>query len=160
MQCPSCGRANDNDAAFCKHCGTTLGTSPKETQEVSADEETQVLQAFFASDETRRLQTVPNLRTAMMEVYGPQGELVDLHELPPTGTVALGRGSDQDIRIPDLTVSRRHAQILIEEGKYFLSDLGSLNDTLLNGERIHGQQELFDGARLTIGMHTLVFLYR
>jgi pSer/pThr/pTyr-binding forkhead associated (FHA) protein len=64
------------------------------------------------------------------------------------------------IRIADLTVSRRHAQIQADGGKYYISDMGSLNDTLLNGERIRGQQELFDGARLTIGMHTLVFSYR
>jgi pSer/pThr/pTyr-binding forkhead associated (FHA) protein len=159
MQCPSCGRIADADAAFCKYCGAAV-VARKNGLTALAEEETQVLQAVFASDETRRLQAVPGPRMALIEVYGPQGELIDLHELPVTGTISVGRGSDQMIRLPDLTVSRHHAQILAEDGKYSVTDMGSLNDTLLNGERVRGQQELFDGARLTIGMHTLVFLYR
>lgn len=159
--CPYCGGLNEEDQKSCPHCGSERKQEPLTSHEATLSEaETQVLKAVFTRDETRRLQAIPGPRVAFIEVYGPQGELIDWHRLPATGTISIGRGSDQMIRIADLTVSRRHAQIQAEGGKYYISDMGSLNDTLLNGERIQGRQELFDGARLTIGMHTLVFSYR
>jgi hypothetical protein len=160
-RCPYCGGLVEESQGSCSHCGSDWKQEPSGSPEAPLSEaETQVLKAVFTCDETRRLQTIPGPRAAFIEVYGPQGELIDWHRLPPTGTISIGRGSDQMIRIADLTVSRRHAQIQADGGKYYISDMGSLNDTLLNGERIRGQQELFDGARLTIGMHTLVFSYR
>lgn len=159
--CPYCGCQIDDGPTFCPHCGTDWEEENSKLNGATLSEaETQVLQAVFTSDETRRLQATPSPRTAYIEVYSPQGELISSHRLPTTGTISIGRGSDQTIRIADLTASRRHAQIQVYNEKYYVSDMGSLNDTLLNGERIRGQQELFDGARLTIGMHTLVFLYR
>lgn len=161
QRCPYGGSPNEENQESCSHCGGDWKKDPSEPNEVTLSEaETQVLQAVFTRDETRRLQAIPGPRVAFIEVYGPQGELIDWHRLPTSGTISIGRGSDQMIRIADLTVSRRHAQIHAEGGKYYISDMGSLNDTLLNGERIQGRQELFDGARLTIGMHTLVFSYR
>jgi len=49
---------------------------------------------------------------------------------------SLGRSSQNDVAIPDASLSRHHARISLREGIPFLEDLGSLNGTTLNGERI------------------------
>ncbi len=89
-----------------------------------------------------------------VEVYDVDGQLVDMRSVPPEG-LSIGRSPDQDIRLPDRTVSRRHARIECADGGYWLDDTGSLNDTLLDGEPVRGRAELHDGAQLTIGLHTL-----
>jgi len=89
-----------------------------------------------------------------VEVYDVDGQLTDMRTVPPEG-LSIGRAADQDIRLPDRTVSRRHARIEAAEGRYWLDDTGSLNDTLLDGEPVRGRAELHDGAQLTIGLHTL-----
>jgi len=48
----------------------------------------------------------------------------------------LGRSSQNDVAIPDPSLSRHHARITIKDGVPHLEDLGSLNGTFINGERI------------------------
>jgi len=53
----------------------------------------------------------------------------------------LGRSRSCTLRLPgDATVSRQHCLIEVEDGVVFVQDLGSLNGTLVNGEKI-GQRE-------------------
>jgi len=56
-----------------------------------------------------------------------------------------------DYRIYNNKVSRKHADILKEQGRYFVVDLGSTNGTYLNGKRIQPgvKEELQDGVRVT-----------
>lgn len=55
------------------------------------------------------------------------------------GTVTtIGRSMEADIRVDDLTVSRKHAEIAKSDEGYMLRDLGSGNGTMLNNERIGG----------------------
>lgn len=51
-------------------------------------------------------------------------------------TMTIGRNPNNDILIPDQTVSGSHAKITIENGSFFLSDLGSTNGTFVNGTRV------------------------
>lgn len=54
-----------------------------------------------------------------------------------TGTLRIGRAADNDIVVPDLMVSRHHAEVrVIGEGRYRVVDLGSHNGTYLNGSRV------------------------
>jgi len=129
-------------------------SKPREEWE---EEETHVLKTVFHQDPTRRIGSALKRRRRMvLEVYGPDGELMEIVPLPESGVVRIGRGSDQDVRLSDLTVSRAHAIIKCEKGQYFLKDVGSLNATLLNDERITGEEPLFEGARIGIGMHILI----
>lgn len=51
-------------------------------------------------------------------------------------TITIGRAANNDIAVPEQTVSSRHATITIENGSFFLTDLGSTNGTFVNGSRI------------------------
>ncbi|MEU1427520.1 FHA domain-containing protein [Nocardia sp. NPDC005746] len=54
-----------------------------------------------------------------------------------SGTLRIGRAADNDIVVPDLMVSRHHAELqVIDEGKYRVVDLDSHNGTYVNGHRI------------------------
>ena len=68
-----------------------------------------------------------------------------------------GRHPDSDIFLDDVTVSRRHAEILQGKDGYRLRDVGSLNGTYLNRERIESEAPLQNGDELQIGKFKLVF---
>jgi pSer/pThr/pTyr-binding forkhead associated (FHA) protein len=68
-----------------------------------------------------------------------------------------GRHPDSDIFLDDVTVSRRHAEILHAADGYKLRDVGSLNGTYLNRERIENEAPLSNGDELQIGKFKLVF---
>jgi pSer/pThr/pTyr-binding forkhead associated (FHA) protein len=69
---------------------------------------------------------------------------------------SVGRASDNEIFLDDVTVSRKHAEIARREGKYSLKDLGSLNGTYLNGEIVN-ETFLKDGDELQIGKFRMHF---
>lgn len=71
----------------------------------------------------------------------------------------IGRGSDCHIVLPERQVSRHHAKILGESGKYILHDLGSKNGTHLNGNRVKGSIPLRDGDEIQIALRVkLLFI--
>src|SRR4051812_45787708 len=83
---------------------------------------------------------------------GPSGgEIIDLAE----GTQVIGRSSDSDITIDDPEVSSRHASVTRTGDAVKLQDLGSLNGTKVNGERISEPRTLAPGDRITIGPATI-----
>ena len=107
-----------------------------------------------------------------------QGRLHAAIEQPPAGTALLvvkrgpnagsrflldaevttaGRHPTSDIFLDDVTVSRRHAEFVREGDGFAVRDVGSLNGTYLDRERIetHG---LANGDEVQIGKYRLVFL--
>src|SRR4249919_3103288 len=64
--------------------------------------------------------------------------------------MVLGRHPDCDVVLDSASVSREHAQILRDDGRYFVEDLHSRNGTFVNGKIIQGRQLLVDGDRLKI----------
>jgi sigma-B regulation protein RsbU (phosphoserine phosphatase) len=69
----------------------------------------------------------------------------------------VGRGLDMDVRLDELTVSKRHARIIRDDrGEYILEDLASSNGTYLNGVEIT-TKPLKDGDELRIGSTIFVF---
>jgi adenylate cyclase len=69
----------------------------------------------------------------------------------------LGRHPDNSIQILDRIVSKNHCHIDLVEDRYVLKDLGSLNGTYVNGERVQNQRELAPGDEVTLGGTKLVF---
>ncbi|WP_131798016.1 FHA domain-containing protein, partial [Rothia kristinae] len=72
-------------------------------------------------------------------------------------SVVLGRSSAADITVEDTGVSRRHLEILHQDGVYLAVDLGSTNGSTVDGERLRGRRELTDGSVITMGRTTIVF---
>jgi pSer/pThr/pTyr-binding forkhead associated (FHA) protein len=73
--------------------------------------------------------------------------------------LAIGRRPDCDIFLDDVTVSRDHALLVKRGSDFFLDDLGSLNGTYVNRQRIESER-LADGDELQVGKYKLTFLAR
>jgi len=71
--------------------------------------------------------------------------------------IVIGRSRDCDITILDERVSRQHAEIYFDGDAFLVSDLGSYNGTLLNGDRLESTRSLQQGDQLQIGPVTLRF---
>ena len=67
-----------------------------------------------------------------------------------------GRHPESDIFLDDITVSRRHAEIRRKDGAFFVHDMGSLNGTYVNRERVDNTQ-MANGDELQIGKFKLAF---
>lgn len=73
--------------------------------------------------------------------------------------VTLGKRQDCDLLLDSPFVSRSHARIELEDGRYALVDPGSLNGVMLNGKRIEPNQryELTRSDQIVIAEFTLTF---
>jgi len=71
-------------------------------------------------------------------------------------TVILGRSREADVRIADVNVSRRHAELRQEGAGYWIVDLGSTNGLEVNGKRTN-RSRVRDGDRITMGSTEIVF---
>ncbi len=65
--------------------------------------------------------------------------------------ISIGRDSSNDIVINDAEISRRHARMTFQGGKYVLEDLGSTNGTFVNGQRLAGPRVLKPGEVVSFG---------
>ena len=74
-----------------------------------------------------------------------------------TEQITLGRGSDNDIVIPESFVSHHHAVIYRHGNQYVLEDLGSVNHTYINGQILQGRAYIKPADEIRIGMVTLQF---
>ncbi len=87
--------------------------------------------------------------------------LVDGRRLlvPPRGGV-IGRSRDCDIVLDDAGVSRRHAELREDGGRWVIEDLGSTNGVYVNGHQLHGPHALQPGDRVEVGSTKIVFELR
>ena len=71
---------------------------------------------------------------------------------PLVGDVlTIGREASNPIPINDAEISRKHSQLVLQGGKYVLTDLGSTNGTFVNGQRLTGQHVLQPGEVISLG---------
>ncbi len=75
-----------------------------------------------------------------------------------TDRITVGRHPDSEIFLDDITVSRKHAELVHTGSHYTLCDTGSLNGTYLNGKCID-KADLDDGDELQIGKFKLAFFH-
>jgi len=64
----------------------------------------------------------------------------------------IGRGADCQIMLPERQVSRYHAKIVKDNGRYILHDLDSKNGTHLNGVQVKGSTPIRDGDEIQIAL--------
>ena len=149
--CNNCGHRNPLGANFCSSCGAVLETQAPENTTIT-------FHPTAPSDPTDddvsvELDEVPEDIAVLVVKRGPQaGSRFALD----TAITTAGRHPDSDIFLDDITVSRRHAEIERRGGDYAVRDVGSLNGTYLNRERIE-EASLANGDELQIGKFKLVF---
>ena len=80
--------------------------------------------------------------------------------LPESDDLVVGRAAENPIAIPDTSVSRRHALLRRVGGGWTVSDLGSGNGTLVNGELLAGPRRLYGGEEIIVGRTFLRFVAR
>jgi hypothetical protein len=89
-----------------------------------------------------------------LRIVGADGaeKTVELRE----GKLQIGRGRDNDVVLADQEkgVSRTHAELRFENGRYIIVDLQSQNGTWINGRRVE-RGEVPPGAEITIGDYRL-----
>jgi hypothetical protein len=91
----------------------------------------------------------PKLEVVTLTVAGRK------HEVTKRSTV-LGRSREADVRLADVNVSRRHAELRQEGAAYWVVDLGSTNGLEVNGKRTK-RARLRDGDKITMGSTEVVF---
>ena len=153
VTCHSCGHQNQVGSNFCSSCGTPLerpavddpttitfhieGANPESDDEVTID-----------------LDDIPDDGALLVVVRGPiAGARLALTKEVTTA----GRHPQSDLFLDDITVSRRHAEFHRGgDGSFSVSDVGSLNGTYLNRERVE-RAPLTDGDEIQIGKYRLTF---
>ena len=153
MYCTNCGHKNPEGSNFCSSCGHPL------TPEPSASDTT----VTFAPGELEA-DLEEEIHIAPEELEGGRGVLI-VKRGPNAGSkffldadaTGIGRHPESDIFLDDITVSRRHAEIRRSGEAFSLHDVGSLNGTYVNRERVEGA-ELRTGDEVQVGKFKLVFL--
>jgi ribosomal protein L40E len=173
--CTRCGQQNQADARFCARCGTALlrpgdpvadgGTDANATStlnfaglavsdtgenEVTADP-AEGVEVDPASEAAHGLPPGAGL---LVVRRGPNAGSRFLLDAPVT---TAGRHPDSDIFLDDVTVSRRHAEFRREGTTFSVRDVGSLNGTYVNRERIDAA-DLAGGDEVQVGKFRLVLL--
>jgi pSer/pThr/pTyr-binding forkhead associated (FHA) protein len=68
----------------------------------------------------------------------------------------IGRGPESTIQLADLSVSRKHARIAYKQGAYWLSDVGSMGGTWVDGAKLAAPRRVAPGQTIDIGVCRLV----
>jgi len=79
------------------------------------------------------------------------------YAVKPEG-ISIGRASQNDIHIPDEELSRHHCKLYFLGEDLWVSDLATLNGTLVNGQPAEEPVKLAHGDRLHIGDSELLLL--
>ena len=148
MFCTNCGHPNRDDARFCAECGHPLQEDVTVTlPAIEAEEE--VHDEFpFPHDELEPGQAL------LLVKRGPNAGSTFLLAQEAT---TVGRSTDGDVFLDDVTVSRKHA--IFERrpgGAWFVRDVGSLNGTYVNGEQVD-ETKLASGDEVQIGRFKVTF---
>ena len=185
VYCSRCNRPNPDEARYCSNCGAPLTRAAAESGNAPPDGgwgQAPPQDRSWGSGTER-----PGETTSMISPIGGEPDYADepspdysvADSLPP-GTALLvvlrgpnagsrflldddftsaGRHPDSDIFLDDVTVSRRHAEFYRHGDAFTVRDVGSLNGTYVNRERIE-DAELFGGDEVQIGKFRLLFLTR
>ena len=154
--CNRCGHRNPEGSNFCSSCGAVLERTPEGDPSTATITLSPIETGgdFGDEDIVVSMGDYPAGMGLLVVRRGPNaGSRFALSEAKTT----IGRHPDSDIFLDDVTVSRRHAEIQNADGRFTVTDAGSLNGTYLNRERIE-EADLRNGDELQIGKFRLVFL--
>jgi DNA-binding winged helix-turn-helix (wHTH) protein len=81
-----------------------------------------------------------------------EGQYANEHWVMDKEEIILGRDDEADIVLPERQISRRHVRFFKSDNQYYVEDLNSRNGTWVNGQRIEGIHELFDGDEIHVAL--------
>ncbi|WP_300605492.1 FHA domain-containing protein [Trebonia sp.] len=180
VYCSRCSRPNPVGARYCSHCGAPLSRaaadrgwgSPQERGWGGAGggsdrpgETTSVISPVLGGEPEYVDEPSPDYSVA--DSLPPGTALLVVLRGPNAGSrflldddfTSTGRHPDSDIFLDDVTVSRRHAEFYRSGDHFTVRDVGSLNGTYVNRERIE-EAGLVGGDEVQIGKFRLLFLTR
>jgi pSer/pThr/pTyr-binding forkhead associated (FHA) protein len=163
--CSNCGHSNADDARFCSNCGTAL--SPVDTAGSSGspgETSTITIQGVDVGEVPEKGEGLSAADQAAVDALPPASALLVVRRGPNSGSRFLldsdvttaGRHPSSDIFLDDVTVSRRHAEFVRSGDGFAVRDVGSLNGSYVNRERID-EAQLGSGDEVQIGKYRLVF---
>jgi pSer/pThr/pTyr-binding forkhead associated (FHA) protein len=155
--CTQCGHANPEGSRFCSNCGAPLRGGTDVTSTLS-------LHGLEAETDTAETGSLSPADQAAVDALPVGSALLVVRRGPNSGSRFLldsdvttaGRHPESDIFLDDVTVSRRHAEFLRQGTSFTVRDVGSLNGTYVNRERIESAT-LAGGDEVQIGKYRLVF---
>ena len=151
MFCNQCGHRNPVGSNFCSSCGAPLDHQGEDTTITFAP-----VEAGEVGDEDVTV-TIPELPEGVGVLVVKRGPNAGSRFLLDGAITRVGRHPDSDIFLDDVTVSRRHAEFVRQGRAYVVRDVGSLNGTYLNRERVE-EAQLENGDEVQIGKFKLVYL--
>ena len=153
LHCPECGFVVTEGANYCQRCGAYVGAREDTRDDVTTatyviDEQTGELRPVDVGDVAAA--------TGALVIRAGGGRVGQ--SFPLEGErLTIGRSPDAEIFLDDVTVSRRHVEFRRHpDGSFTVADVGSLNGTYVNRERID-QVALSNGDEVQIGKYRLVF---
>jgi pSer/pThr/pTyr-binding forkhead associated (FHA) protein len=129
--CNNCGHRNPEGVNFCSSCGNALAhwgrRRHRHPAPVDHGESAEESPAFTPGE-------VPHGSGVLVVTRGPN---IGARYVLEAGVTRAGRHPESDIFLDDITVSRRHVEITQDgDGTFAIADVGSLNGTYVNRERI------------------------
>jgi len=108
----------------------------------------------MTTDDVAAVENLPAGSAMLLVQRGPDA---GARFLLDTDVVTVGRHPDSDIFLDDVSVSRRHATFTRSDAGYVISDLGSLNGSYVNRDRIDNDVTLTGGDEVQIGKYRLIY---
>jgi hypothetical protein len=156
--CTACGTENLPGSHFCAHCGAALpaaASGPDVTSAITTGTQVPDTDSEFSAEAHQGAVDALTPGSALLVVK--RGPNAGSRFLLDQDVTSAGRHPDSDIFLDDVTVSRRHAEFRREGSGYTVHDVGSLNGTYVNRERIDAAP-LSGGDEVQIGKFRLVYL--
>ena len=161
--CTQCGHSNAEDARFCSNCGAALRPAPATT---GSETSTITISGggFETGEAAEKAEGLSGADQAAVDALPPGSALLVVRRGPNSGSRFLldsesttaGRHPSSDIFLDDVTVSRRHAEFVRSGDGFAVRDVGSLNGTYVNRERID-ETPLAGGDEVQVGKYRLVY---
>ena len=150
VYCPECGFQNPEASNYCSRCGALL----------AAETGSETTMSFDMADDGEEVDLLESLG-----INGPAlvvrsgGGMAGQSFQPEEGRTLIGRSPECEVFLDDVTVSRRHAELVREGEAFSIRDLGSLTGTYDTRRRIESVV-LEDDDEVQIGKYRLTFLQR
>ena len=176
-RCAGCGYSLQSGDAVCPMCGKAVGAVKGKAADECFYTDVSAGGEPFAG--RKNAESAPRKSQNSFSVYEDDTGLVTVFRAPKssgkqsvylTGSravIPINRfpfrvGKQEGIvdwRIQNSAVSRKHADIMKEQGKYYLVDLGSTNGTYINGRRVQSgvKEELTSGVSVTFANENYIF---